>query len=399
MKKCYLLYFYLLSTFALVAQDFTGCVTIDFEEIPGETVTENLRIDDQYFDEFGITFTLENGQSPILARVGAPATAFGSNFGSDEPVPGAGIGEFFLTDDGQLSGLEMIPVIVNFAAPIDSFSACVLDIDFDEFFVIEARDEFGTTVLADTIFAGDPGTGDGISTCWGFNFSGCEGIIYSVRFEGFRDTPGAFGLGMDNFSFCFAGVDIANQTSVLVDDPDCNSGTGSITIINEGAEDYEYSLDGVSYQNSPIFAELAVGLYSVFVRDAAGCTAELDNIEVEDYEPLVFVTAESEATTCGQANGTVTLAVTPPEGVQFSLDGTNFQASGLFSNVPAGSYTTIALDADNCSYATQVDVAPSTGPSIVAVDSIVDFCNNGQGQLSVSATGGFGLLTYLLDGN
>ena len=103
-----------LSSLSLSAQVFNGCITIDFETLPTGVPFEGAQISNQYYADFGLTFELENGNFPVLAQVGNPTTAFGSAFGNDTPAPGQNIGSFFLTDDGLLSGLNAIPVILNF---------------------------------------------------------------------------------------------------------------------------------------------------------------------------------------------------------------------------------------------------------------------------------------------
>lgn len=193
--------------------DTLGCAILDFETIPGETPVEGLLISTQFFDSLGISFSLENGELPRLAKVGAPATAFGGAFGPDTPAPGQNIGSFFLTDDGVLSGLNAPPLIVNFAFPIDTASGRVLDIDFDETFTVEARDSSGQILEQVVIMAGDPGTGDAIATFWSFNRDTAD--IYSIRFVGTRNAPGAFGLGFDNFTTCAPGRVTSVEASVI----------------------------------------------------------------------------------------------------------------------------------------------------------------------------------------
>ncbi|MEL7248584.1 MAG: gliding motility-associated C-terminal domain-containing protein [Bacteroidota bacterium] len=398
MKKSLLSVLFLLFICQLHCQIFSGCLEIDFEEIPNQTPFEGMVISDQYFASHGITFTLENGQSPVLAQVGGAVTAFGSFWGNDEPVPGSDIGEFFLTDDGNLFGLDMIPVIVTFANPIDSFSTCVLDIDFDEFFILEARGQNGETILADTIFSGDPNTGDGVPSCWGFNFDGCEGSIYSVRFEGFRQQSGAFGLGMDNFSFCFSGVDLVNQIGVEVNDPTCEMETGSLNIINQGEGDYLYSLDGINYQSSPIFTGLPIGTYDLFVQDPTGCEAEFSDIEIEAFVPLVINDVLEIPTSCGEDNGVLSINTDPSFGVNYSIDGVDFSTENSFTDLPPGTYPVFILDTDGCPYTTTATIGPSTAPQINGLVTTIDGCNDGSGQLVSSASGGTGTLTYSLNG-
>lgn len=57
----------------------------------------------------------------------------------------------------------------------------------------------------------------------------------------------------------------------------------AITISVSGSGDYEYSLDGLTYQDSPEFSGLGSGIYTVFVRDKNGC-----GIDTEEVVLLMF---------------------------------------------------------------------------------------------------------------
>ena len=168
------------------------CLTIDFESFENTNPTEGLLISDQFLNQFGVTFELESGSYPVLARTGSPQTAFSSMYGSDTPAPNQNIGTFFITDDGKLLGLQSIPLIVRFNNPVDSVSAIILDMDFDETITVEARDEKDVPIFTKVIKAGDNLTGDGLATPFGFNLEGCVGAIYSLKFVGKRI-----------FNFCF----------------------------------------------------------------------------------------------------------------------------------------------------------------------------------------------------
>ncbi len=187
-----------LATLAPMSQAYA--VPVDFETIPGGTPSEGLSINTQYLATEGIAFSLEGGGFPVLADVGGNQTAFAgppNHTGSDNPVPGQGIGAFFLTDDGVLSGLVSPPLIVSYNTPTSAASGVILDIDFNEAFTIEARDATGIVLQTITLAAGDPNTGDGIATSWSFDRGVSD--VFSIRFVGTRTAPGAFGLGFDNF--------------------------------------------------------------------------------------------------------------------------------------------------------------------------------------------------------
>ena len=183
-----------------VAPSYAGL--INFATIPGGTPFEGLAISNQFFITEGVSFSLEGGGFPVIAEVGAPVTAFRgppNNTGFDNPLPNQGIGSFFLTDDGMLDSLISPALIVTYNSPTAAASGVILDIDADEIFRIEPRDASGNVYISDiiTISAGDPNTGDGVATFWGFD----RGVndVHSIRFEGTRTAAGFFGLGFDNF--------------------------------------------------------------------------------------------------------------------------------------------------------------------------------------------------------
>jgi len=177
-----------------------NAATIDFESVPGVgTPTEGVLISNQYLASAGISFALEGGGNPRIAKVGSPRTAFEGFGGADDmPAPNQGIGTFFLTDNGTLGGLSSPALLIVYATPTAAASGVLLDIDFDETWTIQARDSADNIIDVITITAGDFNTGDGLATVWSFNRTSSD--INSIRFKGTRTATGAFGLGFDNFS-------------------------------------------------------------------------------------------------------------------------------------------------------------------------------------------------------
>ena len=175
---------------------------IDFESIPGGVPIEGLAINTQFLATDGVSFVLENGADPVLAEVGDPMTAFAgppNNTGGDTPASGQNIGSFFLTDDGVLSSSLISPaLIVSYSTPAAAASGVILDIDFNETFLIQAKDMSGNVIDTVNISAGDPNTGDGLATFWSFDRATTD--ISSIRFAGSRTQAGGFGLGFDNFN-------------------------------------------------------------------------------------------------------------------------------------------------------------------------------------------------------
>ena len=68
---------------------------------------------------------------------------------------------------------------------------------------------------------------------------------------------------------------------VINDFQENNSATIEISPTSLG--DYEYSLDGINYQNSNVFSNLLAGEYTVYVQDKKGCGITLETFYILDY--------------------------------------------------------------------------------------------------------------------
>lgn len=370
-----------------------GCIFIDFESIPNTTtLMSGTPISDQYLSSFGLSFSLGDGNVPVLAQVGSPVEAFGSQWGDDVPAPGVDIGQFFITDDGSLSGLTSSPLILDFSIPIDTFAGCILDVDLSEVFLIEALDASGNVLLSETIRDGDPGTGDGQLTCWGFNLPGCMASITRIRFSGSRTSPGQFGLGMDNFRFCYTGANIEFE----VEDFSCDK-FGQISAYSTTSEVYEFSLNNIQFSTENIFRNLTPGLYEIFVRDSDGCV-ESRVVEIEDVFP-VFQFADVQNTSCNENNGAMQIIVSPNNGAQFSINNQPLTDEFFFEDLAPDTYQIDVEDDNGCKLDTILVIEPSVGPpEIVNTVVINDFCESGEGSVEILSVGGNGAIQYSING-
>ncbi|HRN99494.1 MAG TPA: T9SS type B sorting domain-containing protein, partial [Flavobacterium sp.] len=52
---------------------------------------------------------------------------------------------------------------------------------------------------------------------------------------------------------------------------DLSNSPASVTVLYSGVGNYEFSLDGNSFQTSPTFNNVAPGIYDVFIRETSGC--------------------------------------------------------------------------------------------------------------------------------
>ena len=188
---------------------------------------------------------------------------------------------------------------------------------------------------------------------------------------------------------------IISQTDVTV-----NGGNdGSVTVDGSGGTPpYQYSIDGVNYQPSGTFGTLTAGSYTVTVQDAALCTYD---IPVTINQPLLplsgSIVSQTDVSCFGESTGSVT--ITGSEGLQpyeYTIDGVNYQSSGTFASLAAGSYTVTVRDALANTF--DVPVSITEPPTAVSGSvSVTDIICNGEssGAADLTAAGGTGPYTYL----
>jgi large repetitive protein len=136
---------------------------------------------------------------------------------------------------------------------------------------------------------------------------------------------------------------IVNTTPIL-----CNGDKSTLTVgATGGLTPYQYSTNGVNYQNSNLF-ELLAGNYNVNVRDNNGCTS--NNTALTLTQPTVLTIPTPTAVPLNCYDGFTNLQSTANGGTtpyQYSLTGFVFQNPNQFS-VQGGTYQMVVRDANGC---------------------------------------------------
>jgi len=141
----------------------------------------------------------------------------------------------------------------------------------------------------------------------------------------------------------------------------CSGNNGRITAqASNGTAPYQYSLDGVTYGASNVFANLAPANYVVYAKDAAGEVGKAA-IVISNISGPQINAINITATGCDNHSGSIDItasAGTIP--YSYSIDGTAFQSGTKFNGIGQGSYTTTVKDANGCTFASQA-VVPFNG--------------------------------------
>ena len=88
----------------------------------------------------------------------------------------------------------------------------------------------------------------------------------------------------------------------------------------------------------------------------------------------ISLTAEATSSTACSSDGRITVTASGSSGLQYSINGTTFQASNVFENVAKGNYTVTVKNGSNCSKTAPVSVAEGSstpGPLFTAAKSVI----------------------------
>ena len=198
-------------------------------------------------------------------------------------------------------------------------------------------------------------------------------------------------------------------------DVNCNGGSDGFALVVSSSGTAPFSYLWSDNQNTESASNLTAGTYQVTVTDINGCT---DTTSVIITEPVgITVTTSSNATNCGQNDGSVSATATGGAGSPFTYQwdsNAGSQVGSGASSLNQGNYSVYITDANGCTTSSQVAVgvvdnvvaaftATQDGdlaPVVVTLDNTsqnatVYNWDFGNGETS---TDELPLLTYLEDG-
>jgi hypothetical protein len=172
----------------------------------------------------------------------------------------------------------------------------------------------------------------------------------------------------------------------------CFGQNGQITAnISGGTLPYTYLWSNGS-SNDTLFGP--AGAYSLGITDAAGCQASSQLASIGGPQSAISIASNSTNPSCGQTNGSITLAVTggtPPYNITWSNGGTGLS----LVNLAAGSFTASISDANGCLATSTIALVNPNSPTAASQAIAAPSCNGGNnGSISLNVSGGQAPYTY-----
>lgn len=137
----------------------------------------------------------------------------------------------------------------------------------------------------------------------------------------------------------------------------------------------------------------SAGTYNVTVLDANACSATNSVIFTQPAEILAN-TNSTDVSCSGYSDGNITITATGGTGtLEYSIDGSTYQTSNIFTSLSANIYTVYIRDANNC---TTIRTDTISQPNILLVDANADqtICLGSSANLLATPAGGSGAYSY-----
>ncbi len=185
--------------------------------------------------------------------------------------------------------------------------------------------------------------------------------------------------------------------------PTCAAPTGTIVVTAPTGGTLEYSIDGVNFFATTTFTGLAPADYTVSVRDtndttcvSTGGSITIDAVPTPPATPTVASTVQP---TCAVTSGTIEF--TAQAGVEYSVDGTNFQVSEIFASLAPNTYTlTVRSTTDNtcttdAASTVTIDAVPLAPATPTVASTVQPTCAVPSGAITFDTQAG---VEYSVDG-
>jgi gliding motility-associated-like protein len=190
--------------------------------------------------------------------------------------------------------------------------------------------------------------------------TGCNFAQNVVNLQGRKGTA-----GLPNFLKSYSPSNNCGKLLVSFAQQGCGNNFTITLNATYGQAPHTYSIDGLNYQNSPIFTNQTSGPKTGYAKDALQVLKQVSFSLVENPNIEIKETTSSPNSFCGQKDGSIVIvaeSATPP--LQYSIDGLNYQTNGSFTGLRDSSYLISIKDNNGCTASKQIDIMALNQPKV-----------------------------------
>ncbi len=221
-------------------------------------------------------------------------------------------------------------------------------------------------------------------------------------------TGGTYLLTLTDQNLCTLDtlVEILSPPELLIDNiavgdvSGCaGDSNGSLVVSASGGTGIlEYSLDDVTYQASSTFSGLLAGDYTIYVRDANGCSVSAQDT-VSEPAPLSAQVLKTNVTF--GALGTITISGStggvPPYGYSITGPGGTFTSDTAYTGLTPATYRVVLRDQNSCTLEETVEVLDIQSMQMVTNVSHVRCFGDDDGSILFLPQDALGPVQYSID--
>ena len=210
-------------------------------------------------------------------------------------------------------------------------------------------------------------------------------------------------LGVSSYSQCPLSVTVTSLPDVTLI-PVCKStpvlltgiqSTGAITPV------YYWIIDGDTILGTDSTITLLANNQTVnlIMSTSSGCSPDSAFVTIQIQTVLIQPTVNILKSSCDLTNADIQITSsggTPP--YTYNLVGIGTSTTGIYNNVPTGTYPLYITDDQGCNDTAQVTVTPEPTEIISVATPIIIECNQTVADVEISSTGGTPSYTYELVG-
>lgn len=191
---------------------------------------------------------------------------------------------------------------------------------------------------------------------------------------------------------------ITDESNLLIQgittEASCGESNGAINLTISGDVtfplDFDWSHDNAL--NNPTANNLPVGVYTVVVTDANGCS-NMASFSLNSTDDLTILAAITINATCGENNGEISLVM--QNGVEpYTYAWSTGASTEAIEDLSPGEYSVVVKDAVNCSTSKLFEIQGIAPVEFTQIEVTPDVCNQNIGSISVEVTSGGNNPTY-----